>query len=151
MIGYIETLDKLCYELHPDLATDVILQSLPASYEPFILNFQMNGLDKTLSELHGMLKTAEESIKKNPNHVMMIQKGNKKRKRFLIPKVKARKRVPTVSPRALSRSQHLRPNLALLLRMNASNVMRRDIGLGIARSTWKKRRRRREVRLPLQV
>jgi hypothetical protein len=35
--------------------------------------------------------------------------------------------------------------------MNASTVMRRDIGLGIARSTWKKRRRRREVRLPLQV
>jgi hypothetical protein len=32
----------------------------------------MNGLDKTLSELHGMLKTEDESIKKNPNHVMMI-------------------------------------------------------------------------------
>jgi hypothetical protein len=56
MIGYIETLDRLGSELHPDLATDVILQSLPTSYEPFILNFQMNGLDKTLSELHGMLK-----------------------------------------------------------------------------------------------
>jgi hypothetical protein len=79
MIGYIETLDRLGSELHPDLATYVILQSLPVSYEPFILNFQMNGLDKTLSELHGMLKTAEESIKKNPNHGMMIQKGNKTR------------------------------------------------------------------------
>jgi hypothetical protein len=72
MIGYIETLDRLGSKLHPDLANDVILQSLPTSYEPFILNFQMNGLDKTLSELHGMLKTATESIKKNPNHVMMI-------------------------------------------------------------------------------
>jgi hypothetical protein len=72
MIGYIDTLDKLVGELHPDLAIDVILQSFLASYEPFNLNFQMNGLDKTLSELHGMLKTAEESIKKNPNHVMMI-------------------------------------------------------------------------------
>jgi hypothetical protein len=39
MIGYIETLDRLGSELHPDLATDVILQSLPTSYEPFILNF----------------------------------------------------------------------------------------------------------------
>jgi hypothetical protein len=104
MIGYIETLDRLGSELHPDLATYVILQSLPVSYEPFILNFQMNGLDKTLSELHGMLKTAEESIKKNPNHGMMIQKGNKTRKRWTppIPKVKAGKRVPVVSPRALS-------------------------------------------------
>jgi hypothetical protein len=72
MIGYIETLDRLGSELHPDLATDVILLSLPVSYEPFILIFQINGLDKTLSELHGMLKTAEESVKKNPNHVMMI-------------------------------------------------------------------------------
>jgi hypothetical protein len=102
MIGYIETLDRLGSELHPDLATDVILQSLPASYEPFILNFQMNGLAKTLSELHGMLKTTEESIKKNPNHVMMIQKGNKSVGRLLIPKVKARKWVAAVSPRALS-------------------------------------------------
>ena len=65
------------------------------------MNFQMNGLDKTLSELHVMLKTANESIKKNPNHVMMIQKGNKRGSvgRLLIPKVKARKRVPVVSPR----------------------------------------------------
>jgi hypothetical protein len=90
MIGYIETLDRLGSELHPDLATDVILQSLPASYEPFILNFQMNGLDKTFSELHGMLKTAEESIKKNPNHVMMIQTGNKNRKRWTPPNPKGK-------------------------------------------------------------
>jgi hypothetical protein len=64
----------------------------------------MNDLDKTLSELHGMLKIAEESIKKNPNHVMMIQKGTKRGSigRLLIPKVKAGKRVPAVSPWALS-------------------------------------------------
>jgi hypothetical protein len=92
MICYIETLDKLGSELHPALATDVILQSLPASYEPFILNFQMNGLDKTLSELHWMLKTAEESIKKNPNYVMMIQKGNKNRKRWTPPRGKGKEK-----------------------------------------------------------
>lgn len=95
MIGYIETLDRLGSELHHDLATDVILQSLPASYEPFIMNFQMNGLEKTLSELHGMLKTAEESIKKNPNHVMMVQNGNKKRKRWTPPKGKGKEKVPS--------------------------------------------------------
>jgi hypothetical protein len=44
MIGYIETLDRLGFKLHPDLATDVILLSLPAIYEPFILNFQMKWL-----------------------------------------------------------------------------------------------------------
>jgi hypothetical protein len=57
MMGYIETLDKLGCELKDDLATDVILQSLPVSYEPFIMNFHMNGMEKTVAELHGMLKT----------------------------------------------------------------------------------------------
>jgi hypothetical protein len=27
------------------------------------VNFHMNGMDKSLTELHGMLKTVEESIK----------------------------------------------------------------------------------------
>ena len=90
MIGYIETLDRLGSELHDDLAVDVILQSLPPSYEPFIMNFQVNGVEKSLSELHGMLKTAEESIKKSTNHVMVVQKENKKRKRWTPPKGKGR-------------------------------------------------------------
>jgi hypothetical protein len=46
MVGYIETLDKLGCELKDDLATDMILQSLPTSYEPFIMNFHMNGDDR---------------------------------------------------------------------------------------------------------
>jgi hypothetical protein len=64
MMGYIETFTKLGCEINDDLATDVILQSLPVSYESFILNFHMNGMEKTVAELHGMLKTAEDSIKK---------------------------------------------------------------------------------------
>ncbi|KAG8064892.1 hypothetical protein GUJ93_ZPchr0004g38511 [Zizania palustris] len=44
------------------------------------MNFHMNGMKKTMVKLHGMLKIAEESIKKNPSHVMMVQKENKKRK-----------------------------------------------------------------------
>jgi hypothetical protein len=43
MMAYIETLDKLGCELKDDRAADVILQSLPASYESFIMNFHMNG------------------------------------------------------------------------------------------------------------
>ena len=56
------------------------------------MNFHMNSMDKTLVELHGMLKTAEESIKKSSNHVMMVQK-DKKRKRWPS-KVKAKGKVP---------------------------------------------------------
>ncbi|WVZ57947.1 hypothetical protein U9M48_008275 [Paspalum notatum var. saurae] len=81
MIGHIEALDRLGFKLDPELMTDVILQSLPLSFEPFIINYHMNGLDKTLTELHGMLKTAEDSIKKTSHHVMMVQRDSKKRKR----------------------------------------------------------------------
>jgi hypothetical protein len=75
------------------LATDVILQSLPASYESFIMNFHMNVMEKTMAELHRMLKTAEDSIKKNPNDVMMIQKEKKKRNHWMPPKGKVKKKV----------------------------------------------------------
>jgi hypothetical protein len=77
MMGYIETLTKLGCEIKDDLATNVILQSLLTSYESFIMNFHMNGMEKTMAELHGMLKIDEYSIKKNPNHVMMVQKEKK--------------------------------------------------------------------------
>jgi hypothetical protein len=79
-MDYIETLTKLGCKVKDDLTTDVILQSLPVSYESFIMNFHMNDMEKTVAELHGMLKIAEDSIKKNPNHVMMLQKEKKKRK-----------------------------------------------------------------------
>jgi len=72
MIGYIESLQRLGFPLDDDLAADVILQSLPASFEPFIMNYHMNGLKKSLTELHGMLKTAEASLRKTPGHVMIV-------------------------------------------------------------------------------
>jgi hypothetical protein len=82
MMGYIKTLTELGCEIKDDLATNVILQSLP-----------VNGIEKTVAELHGMLKTAEDSIKKNPNHVMMVQKEKKKRKRWTPPKGKGIEKV----------------------------------------------------------
>jgi hypothetical protein len=58
MMGYTETLTKLGCDIKDDLATNVILQSLPTSYESFIMNFHMNGMEKTVAELHRMLKVA---------------------------------------------------------------------------------------------
>jgi hypothetical protein len=57
------------------------------------MNFHMNVMDKTMAELHVMLKEAEDGIKKNPNHVMMVQKEKKKRKRWTPPKGKGKKKV----------------------------------------------------------
>ena len=47
----------------------------------------MNGMEKTVSELHGMLKTAEASIKKAPSTVLLVQnkgKGKGKGKRYCL-------------------------------------------------------------------
>jgi hypothetical protein len=35
----------------------------------------MNGLNKTLTEVHGMLKTVEESLRKAPGHMITTQKS----------------------------------------------------------------------------
>jgi hypothetical protein len=53
----------------------------------------MNGPEKIMAELHGMLKTANDSIKKNVNHVMMVQKEKKKRKHWMPPKGKCTEKV----------------------------------------------------------
>jgi hypothetical protein len=50
----------------------VILPSLLASFK---LNCDMNGLNKTLTEVHGMLKTVEESLRKAPGHMITTQKS----------------------------------------------------------------------------
>ncbi|KAK8685885.1 hypothetical protein V6N13_124917 [Hibiscus sabdariffa] len=51
MMGYIQTLEKLGFSLKDELATDLILQSLPDSFKPFVLNFNMNEINKTLPQL----------------------------------------------------------------------------------------------------
>jgi hypothetical protein len=64
MMGYVESLDALCFSF--SRASYGCDPPVSASYEPFILNFHMNGMEKTLASLHGMLKTAGDSNKKTP-------------------------------------------------------------------------------------
>jgi hypothetical protein len=52
----------------------------------------LDALSKTMAELHGMLKTVEGSIKKNPNHVMMVQMEKEKRKCWTPPKGKGKEK-----------------------------------------------------------
>ncbi|CAH9129106.1 unnamed protein product, partial [Cuscuta epithymum] len=39
------------------------------------MNYNMHGLEKTLTELHGMLNSAEQNIKKNRSDILMVKKG----------------------------------------------------------------------------
>ncbi|KAG8633862.1 hypothetical protein MANES_18G141045v8 [Manihot esculenta] len=58
--GYIDHLARLSYPLSLKLSTDLILHSLPSSFSQFVMNYNMNNMEKSIPELHGMLKTAEE-------------------------------------------------------------------------------------------
>ncbi|KAK9033244.1 hypothetical protein V6N11_018279 [Hibiscus sabdariffa] len=82
MMGYIQTLEKLGFALNDELAIDVVLQSLPESFNQFILNFNMNEIEKTLPQLLGMLRTAEGNMKKGGcKSVLMVREAKGKGKR----------------------------------------------------------------------
>ncbi|KAL0310457.1 UNVERIFIED_CONTAM: hypothetical protein Scaly_2926500 [Sesamum calycinum] len=50
---------------------DIILQSLPPSYDQFIINYNMNGLEKSLHELINMLVQYEATIEKSAPSVLV--------------------------------------------------------------------------------
>ncbi|PKI40812.1 hypothetical protein CRG98_038823 [Punica granatum] len=77
MIGYMETLRLLGFPLGQELATNLILQSLPSNYSQFVMNYNMNDYNKLLPELLSMLRTAEQEISKG-TLVEMVQ-GTKNR------------------------------------------------------------------------
>ena len=65
LVGYAQRLNALGFAIPTTLGTDILLASLPPSYNGFIMNYNMNGLDKTTYELFAMLKTAEASMQKD--------------------------------------------------------------------------------------
>lgn len=84
MKSYIDRLERLGTPLPPLLAVNTILGSLPKSFDNFVMNYNMQGWEKSLSELHQMLKTAEQNVTSrvtNPG-VLVINEGrvNKKKK-----------------------------------------------------------------------
>ena len=80
MVGYVQSLERLGYPISEEFATDIILNSLPSAYGQFISNYHMHGMDKKLTELHGMLKQAEADLKKGTSQVLMVQNKAKFKK-----------------------------------------------------------------------
>src|SRR4051812_43100153 len=56
-----------------------VLQSLPPSYNNFVMNYNMQSMNKQLLELFSMLKSAEVEIKKE-HQVLMVNKTTKFKK-----------------------------------------------------------------------
>ena len=54
-----------------DSVIDRVLQSLPPIYKGFVMNYNMQGMEKTIPELFTMLKDMEEEIKKE-HQVLMV-------------------------------------------------------------------------------
>ncbi|PKI52912.1 hypothetical protein CRG98_026743, partial [Punica granatum] len=79
MIGYVETLGRLGFPLGQELATYLVLQSLPNSYSQFIMSYNMNDYNKPLPELLNMLRTAEHDISKGKS-ILMVQGTKRKDK-----------------------------------------------------------------------
>ena len=71
MKGLIDQLDKLGALISHKLATDLILGSLPKSYDQFVMNYNMHHMKKSIAELHGMLKNVETNIQKT-NTVLRV-------------------------------------------------------------------------------
>ena len=58
MMGYIDHLERLGFPISQELATDLILSSLLDSCDRSVMNiYNMNNMEKSISELHAMLKS----------------------------------------------------------------------------------------------
>ena len=59
MSGYHNHLTQLGVNLSDDSVIDRVLQSLPPSDKGFVMNYNMQGMEKTIPELFAMLKAME--------------------------------------------------------------------------------------------
>ncbi|KAL0313423.1 UNVERIFIED_CONTAM: hypothetical protein Sradi_5741600 [Sesamum radiatum] len=80
MLSLVEKLEDLKAGLNNDTYIDVILQSLPPSYDPFIVNYNMNGLEKSIHELINMLVQYEATTRKSKPSVLVGEASTSKAK-----------------------------------------------------------------------
>ncbi|KAK1650018.1 hypothetical protein QYE76_067823 [Lolium multiflorum] len=73
MSGHAKKLSDLGIVIPNKLGIHRVLQSLPPSYKNFVMNYNMQNMNKELPELFSMLKSAEVEIKKE-NQVLMVNK-----------------------------------------------------------------------------
>ncbi|KAL0294476.1 UNVERIFIED_CONTAM: hypothetical protein Sradi_6885700 [Sesamum radiatum] len=80
MLSLVEKLEDLQGGLDNDTYIDVILQSLPPSYDPFVVNYNMNVLEKSINELINMLVQYEATTKKSEPSVLVGEASTSKAK-----------------------------------------------------------------------
>ncbi|KAL0439975.1 UNVERIFIED_CONTAM: hypothetical protein Slati_2480500 [Sesamum latifolium] len=80
MLSLVEKLEDLKAGLNNDTYIDVILQSLHPSYAPFIVNYNMNELEKSIHELINMLVQYEATTHKSEPTVLLGEASTSKAK-----------------------------------------------------------------------
>ncbi|XP_051191398.2 uncharacterized protein [Lolium perenne] len=73
MSGHAKKLNDLGMMIPNQLGIHRVLQSPPPSYKNFVMNYNMQNMNKDLPEIFSMLKSAEVEIKKE-NQVLMVNK-----------------------------------------------------------------------------
>ena len=131
MSGLHNRLSQLDINLPDEAVIDRILQSLPPSYKSFVMNYNMQGMVKTIPEVFSMLKSAEVEIKKE-HQVLMVNKTTKfkkgkGKKNFK----KDNKDVAAPGKPVAGRSQRMDPSL----RLSAFIARGRVTGSGTAPNT----------------
>ncbi|KAL0394826.1 UNVERIFIED_CONTAM: hypothetical protein Slati_4448800 [Sesamum latifolium] len=80
MLSLVEKLEDLKAGLDNDTYIDVILQSLPSSSDPFIVNYNINELEKSIHELINMLVQYEATTHKSEPAVLVGEASTSKAK-----------------------------------------------------------------------
>ena len=131
MFGYNNHLIQLGVNLPDDSVIDRILQSLPPSCKSFVMNYNMQGMNKTTPELFAMLKAAEVEIKKE-HQVLMVNKTTSFKK-----KGKGKKKGNFKKNSKQVAAQEKKPKSVLSLKLSASTASRLVTGSGTAPSIWR--------------
>ncbi|GJX86809.1 retrotransposon protein, putative, ty1-copia subclass [Tanacetum coccineum] len=64
MKGYFDRLESPNMVFDAELSINIILSGLPTDYNQFMLSYQMKGKETSIMELHSLLRTVEQGIKK---------------------------------------------------------------------------------------
>ncbi|KAL0349777.1 UNVERIFIED_CONTAM: hypothetical protein Sradi_4126900 [Sesamum radiatum] len=80
MLSLVEMLEDLKVGLDNDTYIDIILQLVLPSYNPFIINYNMNGLEKFINELVNMLVKYETTSYKSAPTVLVGKASTSKEK-----------------------------------------------------------------------
>ncbi|GJY36635.1 putative RNA-directed DNA polymerase [Tanacetum coccineum] len=86
MKGYFDRLESLNMVFDAELSINIIISGLPADYNQFVLSYQINEKETSIMELHSLLQTTEQGIKKidvpstSAAPVMTVGHNSKKRK-----------------------------------------------------------------------